>query len=69
MEEIQECAGNLKAELLDARDAYDHGRMTKEQFREVINRIREKREQAMAQWLSRHPRPAPSLPFVEVAAD
>jgi len=47
MEEIQEFAGHLKAELLAAREEYNHGRMAKNEYLRRIEIIRKRRESAM----------------------
>jgi hypothetical protein len=61
MEKIQECAGNLLAELYDARFEFEHGRMNKEVYLARIETLR-----GMARNVrSRHckPRPQPTLHF------
>lgn len=48
LEERQELAGHLQAELLDARHQYNHGRMSKEAFQRLVEAVRKRRLAATA---------------------
>lgn len=44
MEEMQEFAGHLKAELMEARHLLNHGQMSSEEFLRRVNVLRKRRE-------------------------
>jgi hypothetical protein len=48
MEEVQELAGHLKAELLDAKHQFEHGRITESAYMRMIEAIRGRRLLAQA---------------------
>lgn len=48
MEERQELAGHLLAELQDSRHQYEHGRMPQAEFLSRVAEIRHRREAAQA---------------------
>ena len=65
MEKIQECAGNLKAELYNARDEYDHGRMTQEAFLARVDVLRSKARNVRQKHCKPRPQVSAVLPGFE----
>ena len=63
MEKIQECAGNLLAELYDARFEFEHNRMTREAFLSRIEVLRNRARSVREKHIK--PRPQPIFHFEE----
>ena len=63
MEMIQECAGNLLAELHDAQFEFEHGRMTQAAFLARIETLRSMARRVQARYCK--PKKQPVLPGFE----
>ena len=69
MEKIQECAGNLLAELYDAKFEFEHGRMTQGAYLARIETLRGMARNVRARHCRPKKQPAAVLPGFEKNAE